>query len=201
MEINKVDFISQDKEYFSATRKPGILILGVKTYISLEGQGTPESVDYQVSIETIYSAAFQLKFLLKGRDKDFKVSKLECLWWVEQGKDFMNTPMKEWRWKLLIRIPDFITSADVNKVIEKIVNERGLREADKLQIFSMTEGKCVQVLHYGPYNEIGTTYDRLLEYLSQTGLEQNGAYHEIYISDPNRTSPDKLRTIVRQPVK
>lgn len=201
MESDILDFSSQDREYFSATRKPKVVNLDKKTYVTFEGQGTPESVEYQAGIEVIYSAAFQLKFLQKGRGKNFRVSKLECLWWVDHGKSFEDTPMKDWRWKLLIRIPDYTTNADVENVAMKITEERGLRGASRLQIDSMKEGKCVQILHLGPYDKLGETYDKLLVYMKDSGLEHNGPYHEIYISDPNRTAPERLKTIVRQPVK
>lgn len=201
METEILDFFSQDKEYFSATRKPMILVLHEKKYLTLEGQGTPENIAYHTSIEAIYSAAFQLKFLHKKKGEDFRVSKLECLWWVDENKNFLNTPMEEWHWKLLIRIPDFVTTEEVREVAMKIMEERGLREVSKLQADFLKEGKCVQVLHQGPYDKVGDTYEKLLEFMENSGFQQNGAYHEIYISDPNRTVPEKIKTIVRQPVK
>lgn len=196
-----LDFVSQDKVYFGATKKPTVLQLGQKTYLSLDGEGTPESVNYHASIETIYSAAFQLKFLHKKNGEDFKVSKLECLWWVDEGKDFSNTPMEEWCWKLLIRIPDSVSMDEVKGVAEKIREERGLKDVDRIRIDSLTEGKCVQILHYGSYDKVGESYDKLLDFMKSLDMESNGPYHEIYISDPNRTAPERLKTVLRIPVR
>lgn len=196
-----VDLVSLDKEYFSASKKPKIMLIDEKLYLSLKGKGSPEDVSYHTSIEALYSAAYQLKFNNKKKDRDFKVSKLECLWWTNNGRNFSDSPMNEWNWKLLIRIPDFVTIDQVEEVTAKLKEEKGMKEADLIQLDTLKEGKCVQVMHQGPYDAVGEAYEKLLEFMEDSGFQPNGPYHEIYISDPNRTDPERLKTVVRQPVR
>lgn len=201
MESQVLDFLREDRIYFKAPIEPEIVEFGKKNYLSLEGRGSPENEIYQKSIEAIFSSAFFLKFYHKKKGNNFKVSKLECLWWVDEGKDFSNTPMEEWHWKLLIRIPDYITMEEVSEGASKMKVEKELDEVSRIGLISLEEGKCVQVMHIGSYNKVGETYDKLLKFINISRLEPNGPYHEIYISDPGRTPPEKLKTIVRQPVR
>ena len=201
METTILDFGTLDREYFKAARQPKLMVLDEKKYLTLDGQGTPDSIAYQISIEAIYSTAYQLKFHHKKKGEDFKVSKLECLWWADENKDFEATPMEEWRWKLMIRIPDFVTNTELKEAIARINEERELKEVSGIKIGYLKEGKCVQILHVGPYEKVGDSYQKLIQFIENSGLHSNGPYHEIYISDPNRTLPENLKTIIRQPVR
>ncbi len=201
METTILDFGTLDKEYFKATRQPKLMVLDEKKYLTLDGKGNPDSFGYQAGIEAIFSTAYQLKFLHKKKGEDFKVSKLECLWWAEENRSFETTPMDHWHWKLMIRIPDFVTNAELKSSIGRISEERELQEVLGIKIGYLKEGKCVQILHVGPYDKVGDSYQKLIEFIEDSGFHSNGPYHEIYISDPNRTLPENLKTIIRQPVK
>lgn len=201
MEITKVDFRVMDREYFEAGKNPRILNLTEKEYLALKGVGKPDDPVYQKSIEALFSAAYQLKYLLKKKGNDFVVSKLECLWWVEGDGGYQEAPVEEWRWQLLIRIPQTVRKSDVEDAKEVMINEKGQFLAANIELTKLEEGKVVQVMHIGPYGDVGEAYSKLTAFMQDEKLEPNGPFHEVYISDPGRTPEDKLKTIVRQPVK
>lgn len=130
---------------------------------------------------------------------DFKVGPLEGLWYG--GRDWQSIPREEWAWKLIIRQPDFITPAMLHEAVEEVVRKKRLEEARQAHLERVTEGEAVQVMHIGPYSEELATIDRLHAFIAARGYEPAGAHHEIYLSDPKRSAPEKLKTILRQPVK
>jgi hypothetical protein len=134
--------------------------------------------------------------------QDYKVCQLEGLWWADgSSADFTAVPRDQWRWKLLIRVPDFIGQADLDQA-KAALRDKGKPPAfESVRLETIEEGPCVQMLHVGPYAEEPATLALMRQFAAAGGLEFRGPHHEIYLSDPRRVPPERLRTILRMPVE
>jgi hypothetical protein len=130
------------------------------------------------------------------------VGKLEAQWWVGDGPDDLaQVPMSQWRWRLLIRTPDFIGKKDLAKAAAALKKKGKTEPVDEVRIEALTEGDCVQMLHVGPYDRESETLALMQAHAEANGWEFHGRHHEIYISDPRRVPPERLKTILRHPVR
>ena len=120
---------------------------------------------------------------------------------MDSGKQYTEVPREEWRWKLLIRQPDFVTEEIVEKAGEEIMKKKKLEMVNEVKFEKMREGKCVQILHIGPYSTEPESLEKMNELMKEKGLVYNGFHHEIYLSDPRKVPEEKLKTILRQSVK
>jgi len=145
--------------------------------------------------------AFGIKNISKKSGNDFAVPKLEGLWWVEVEKPFLEVPREEWHWKLLIRLPDFVTFEMYHQAKTELIKKKKLELVNDISFEKMTEGACVQIMHVGPYSTETKTIEKMYQFINKNKLIPSGLHHEIYLSDPRRTEPEKLKTILRQPVK
>ena len=137
----------------------------------------------------------------KEQDNNFGVPKLEGLWWVEGELPALDVPRKEWCWKLLIRMPDFVMEKMMESVQPEVTKKKKNDLIQEISFEKITEGKCVQVMHLGPYANEPETINLLMEFIAKNGLSVNGLHHEIYLSDPRKTEPSKMKTLIRYPVK
>jgi hypothetical protein len=196
--LQKIDFAKTHKDLYTATSRVKEVRAGKATFLSVEGQGEPGGPAFQSAIQQMYSLAYTTKFMLKNAGKlDFGVGRIECLW---HGEDMDRTPKSEWRWQLLIRIPEPVTETHLRQAREEIRKRRGL-DTSAVKRWSWAQGRCLQVMHVGPYDEVGKVYKSLDEYARAQGLTTAFPGHEIYISDPRRVAPARLKTIVRLRVK
>ncbi|MCP5117390.1 MAG: hypothetical protein GY953_41730 [bacterium] len=190
---------------FSASvKKPVIVDVGKLKYITYDGEGHPDgNEDFQRAFEALYSVAYTIKFTLKmGPDgRDFKVMPPEGLWWIEGGQPFDKAPKSAWRWRLMIAVPDYVDGAMLRAARKGIKEKKGLTSPENVRLKPFREGKAVQLMHIGPYDQEKPTIDRMMEFAAEGGYRVAGKHHEIYISDPRRTAPEKLKTILRLPVK
>ncbi len=196
-----LDFGKQDREYYKAKTKPEIVEIDKCRYLTIDGQGKPEEAPFQEAINAIYSEIYSLKFHYRDKGKQFKVPKLECLWWVDEEREFSEAEPEEWRWKLLLRIPEYFTMGQVKKSASELKEKGKLQKVFDFQLEYIEEGICAQLKHIGPYEDVSEAYLKLEDYMNDLGIARNGPYHEIYISDPTKTEPSKLRTIIRVPVR
>jgi hypothetical protein len=195
--MDKIDFAKTHKELYSATAKVKEVVAERATFLAVEGQGAPGGEAFQAAIGALYGAAYTIKFALKKEGAlDFAVSKLECSWEVEDPK---TTPMSEWRWRLMIRVPDEVTAAQL-RVAQRELAEKG-KDASAVKRLALKGGRALQTMHVGPYDKVGESYARLDARAAELGLEPTGPAHEIYVSDPRRVAPEKLKTIVRLGVR
>ncbi len=201
METGKLDLSHMDKDYYSARERPELIAFGDMRYIIIEGHGAPGGVEYAKKINMLYALAYALKNDKKKEGTDFVVPKLECQYWADQGETFDSTSPERWNWKLMIRIPVFVTRDDIEEAKFEILDKKGMAGIRNAKLQSLSMGLCVQALHKGPYERVGETYDRIMGFVAKKGLNENGPYHEVYLSNPDRTPPEKLKTIVRQPVR
>jgi hypothetical protein len=137
----------------------------------------------------------------KFAGQDYKVCGLEGLWWgPEKGGSIFDQLRESYRWKLLIRVPEFISDRDLKTAMEKVKAKGKSADTGAVRLETIHEGKCVQVLHVGPYGDEPATIARIKAFAAAQGLSFRGLHHEIYLSDPRRVAPERLRTILRQPV-
>jgi hypothetical protein len=207
--MSKLDLTKQYKSYFTAKTKPELVEIERAQYISICGKGDPSEKPFADRIETLYSTAYTLKFACKAKDQDFVVSKLEGLWWYDEERFSGNTmldtptavPRSESEYRLLIRLPDFVAAPDLEKAKEAVTAKKNNPLVKELEFFTLTEGKCVQMLHVGPFSTEPETLQQIGEFIAANKLGRNGLHHEIYLSDFRKTEPAKLKTILREPVK
>ncbi len=197
----KIDLTKKYKEYYTAKTSPQLIELSKANFLTIEGKGEPAGKQFTQAVQALYPLAYEIKNLSKKEGCDFAVAKLEGLWWVESNKTALEVPRKQWCWKLLIRLPDFIYSELVAKAKEEVIKNRGIELVKEIKFEKITEGKCIQILHIGPYSTEPETIGKMRKMMKENNLIENGLHHEIYLSDPRKTPPQKMKTILRQPVR
>jgi len=197
----KLDLTKEYKSYYTAKIVPEIVEVEEARFLTIEGKGAPGGDEFQAKIGALYSLAYGIKMLLKKEGRDFTVARLEGLWWVDSDKPYYEVPREEWCWKLLIRQPEFVTSEIVEKARQEIVKKKKVEPVNEVKFEQLKEGKCVQILHIGPYSTEPESLAKMYELMSEKGLIFNGLHHEIYLSDPRKVPEEKWRTILRQPVR
>lgn len=197
----KLDLTKEYKTYYTAKTVPEIVEFGEIPFLTIEGKGEPAGEVFTKTVEALYPLAYGVKNICKKQSKDFGVPKLEGLWWVESDKPALEVPRKEWKWKLLIRMPEFVTSEIVEKAKEEVFKKKGIELIKKIRFEKIKEGKCIQILHIGPYSTELESLAKMRKLMEQKSLVENGFHHEIYLSDPRKVAPEKMKTILRQPVK
>jgi hypothetical protein len=207
--MEKLDLTRKYKAYYAAKREPTVVEFPEARYLAIEGKGDPNSETFAQKIQTLYPVAYGVKFLCKTKNKDFVVPKLEGLWWFDEkylsqvtlSEAPQRIPRSEWYWKLMVRMPDFVTSTMVRKVVETVLVKKNLVQAKAVELFTLPGQKVVQILHLGSFDKEPETLLQLQEYMKANNLQQNGLHHEIYLSDFRKTAPEKLRTILREPIR
>ncbi|SEO78515.1 hypothetical protein SAMN05444671_1433 [Flavobacterium sp. CF108] len=207
--MSKLDLVKTDKVYYTAKIKPEILHIEKTNYISITGKGDPSGKEFSEKIQALYAAAYVIKFMLKAANNDFVVPKLEALWSFDdkkyKGISMDEAPIKiprsEWDYRIMIRMPDFVTREQAEEAIDTAANKKQIELAKAIEFYEMTEGKVVQILHVGPFENEPQTLKKIHEFTTINNLQKNGLHHEIYLSDFRKTSPEKLKTILREPVK
>ncbi|WP_081655305.1 GyrI-like domain-containing protein [Amycolatopsis orientalis] len=173
-------------------------------YLAADGHGDPNtSPEYSNAVEALYGIAYAVKFASKKTlGRDFVVGPLEGLWRAEDPAVFLTREKGKWDWTMLINQPDWVTEEMVREAAESVAKKKDNPALAGVRLRTLDEGTSVQILHVGSYDDETPTLHRLHdEYLPENGLTFNGDHHEIYLSDPRRTAPDKLKTVLRQPVK
>ncbi len=198
----KLDLYKLHKDQYAASKtKPKLVKIARASYLTVEGAGAPDGNRFQAGGAALYSSAFTIKMTRKKAALgDYKICSLEGLWWSDKRSgDFTDLPKDQWQWKLLIRTPDFVKCTDLKKALDALA-AKGKTPAAEVRLEKITEGLCVQMLHVGAYSDERRTIDAMLALAGDEGLTFCGKHHEIYLSDPRRVEPDRLRTILRTPV-
>jgi hypothetical protein len=170
-------------------------------FIMADGQGAPEGGEYQDAVQALYSAAYTLKFTKKKADGiDYPVMALEGLWWADDYAAFQpgTGDRNAWQWTMMIMQPDFITGEDFNAAVAAC-RKKDLASLDKVRFTRFTEGKAAQLMHIGPYLAEGPNIRKIHAKIQEIGGKLSGKHHEVYLSDPRRAGPAKLKTVLRQP--
>ncbi|MFW9908263.1 MAG: GyrI-like domain-containing protein [Candidatus Thorarchaeota archaeon] len=200
--MEKVDHKKIYREFYNPPKKPTIVDVPEFNFIMLDGKGDPNtSQDYQEALMALYSVAFTVKFAMKKDGiADFTVMPLEGLWWLE-GEKFDLTRKNDWSWTSMIMQPEQVSKQAIDDAKKQAIEKRDSPFLRKVRFRPFHEGKSIQIMYLGPYADEGPTINMLHEFAENQGLKLRGKHHEIYLSDPRRTAPERLRTVIRQPVK
>jgi len=198
--------------YMPSAKKPTIVDVPTLKFLMIDGAIEPNhepgnSPLFEENMQAMYGIAYTLKFMLKKRTEnpvDYPVMALEGLWWVEDG-NFDITIKDNWYYTLMILVPDLLTSDDFSTGLEQLRKKKGTLPAfDRLRRKSFTEGLCVQMMHIGSYASEPATLEIMQAFMAETNLQDQvgptGKHHEIYLGDPRRAAPEKLKTVLRHPV-
>ena len=205
------DFKKEYKEFYMPKGKPEIVTVPAMNYIAVRGSGNPneEGGDYKKSIELLYGIAYTIKMSKKGDHKiegyfDYVVPPLEGFWW-QDGVDGIDYGHKEnFQWISAIRLPDFVTRSDFEWAIEEATRKKKM-DFSKVEFLPVEEGLCVQCMHTGSYDDEPATVSMMHEFIESQGyaldITDKRLHHEIYLSDARKVAPDKLKTVIRHPIK
>jgi hypothetical protein len=200
----KIDLRKAHKARFSAPAGDFERVdLPPAAYLMIDGQGPPGGEAYAKALATLYPAAYGLKFHSKLElGRDYVVPPLEGLWWAQDRTAFTANRRDEWLWTMMILIPEWIGPDEFAVSLAQTARKKPDTDFTPLRRQVLEEGLCLQKLHIGSFADEAPVLHRLHhELMPREGLTFNGEHHEIYLNDPRRTAPDKLRTILRQPVK
>ena len=203
-----LDLVKQLKSLYSPSAKhPAIVEVPDLAFLMIDGRGDPNTSEaYEAALQALYGVAYTLKFTLKKTDpeRDFKVAPLEGLWWTDEGAPAMDDLQRDrdaWNWTMMIAVPDAVTADEVTAAAGAAARKRELAAAPLIRLERLEEGLAAQIMHIGPYAEEAPTIERLHEFVAAQGYDLRGRHHEIYLGDPRRTAPERLKTVVRHPVR
>jgi hypothetical protein len=197
----KRDLYREHKAEYAAHRNPAIMKVGPASYLVAAGKGSPGGPEFGLAIGSLFGAAYTLKFRHKAKGRDFKVSGLEGLWDVPPfGGPPKAKDLTKMSWRLMLRVPEFVTRSDVKSTNHRLA-KKGKTSGEEVTLERVREGTCVQALHVGPYSEERGTVQSMIASASDSGYAIMGPLHEIYLSDPRRVPPARLRTILRFSVR
>lgn len=202
--MEKRDLVKELKEFYLPPKGKFVLVDVPKmNFLAVDGRGDPNtSQDFKDAIGALYSVAYTLKFTLKKeRGLDWKVMPLEGLWWTDEMGHFTLGTKGEWRWTAMLLQPEFVTQEDVAAAAEAAGKKKPLPALEKLRLAPFREGLSAQTLYLGPYADEAATIERMHAFIAEEGYALAGKHHEIYLSDPTRTAPERLKTAIRQPVR
>lgn len=202
--MTKVDLRKEYKELYRPPKgRFTVVDVPSMSFVMIDGKGDPNtSQDYREAVEALFSLAYTLKFVRKKEsDQDFTVLPLEGLWWSEDMQDFAKQPKGAWQWTMMIAQPDFVTSSDFGRAREQAAARRPLPALERARWEQFHEGLCAQITYIGPYAEEASTIAGMHAFILENGYQLSGKHHKIYMSDPRRTAPEKLKTVLRQPMQ
>lgn len=199
----RVDFKKELKHLYNPSKKEfSIVDVPAMNFLMIDGHGDPNNNPaYQEVMNALYALAFSLKFALKPQGVDYVVPPLEGLWWMEDMTAFSLENKDRWDWTMMIMQPEWVTAELVERVRQEVARKKNPVALPKLRFETYHEGLAVQIMYIGPYADEHPTIARMHAFAEAEGYELAGKHHEIYLSDPRRTAPEKLKTVIRQPIK
>lgn len=200
----KIDYKKQLKHLYNPYKKEvNITDVPKMNFLMIDGEGDPNtSKPFQDAIEALYSVSYALKFIIKKeKGIDYGVLPLEGLWWCDDMSKLNSCNKDEWMWTLMIMQPDMVTPELINNATDQVKKKKNPSALSEIRFENYEEGKAAQIMYIGPFSEEGPTIKRIHTFIQENGYEIIGKHHEIYLSDPRRTIPEKLKTIIRQPIK
>lgn len=204
--MDKVDFKKSLKTLYGPTKAKGVHLVDVPPmrFLMIDGKGDPNTTkSYAQAVETLYTVAYTLKFASKSQlEQDYVVPPLEGLWWSKDMSAFTARAKDKWLWTMMLMVPEWVGPRMIDGAIAKVQEKKAPPALDALRVDMLEEGRAVQALHIGSYDDEGPVIARMhAEATEKLGLSLTGKHHEIYLSDPRKVAPEKLKTILRQPVK
>lgn len=209
--MDKLDYKKEFKELYCPKTLPSVIEVPEMKFIQVDGRGNPneEGGDYQQALELLYALSYTIKMAPKSGNTpkdyfEYVVPPLEGLWWFADNSELDLRDKSKYCWTSMIRQPEFVTEEVFKAAVEAVAKKKGL-DVSKARLVVFKEGLCIQCMHLGLYDDEPATFAKMKEFMAQNGLvhepSQIGKHHEIYLSDPRKGEPSKMKTILRYPVK
>jgi len=204
--VTKVDLRKQLGHLYNPSAKEAVVVdVPEMPFLMVDGVGNPNTAqEYQEAVEVLYGVAYALKFLLKKEQAvDYPVMPLEGLWWAQNMRDFSVDNKEIWQWTMMIMQPEEVTADLFERALAQVKHKKDSPALPKMRLERFHEGLAAQIMHLGSYAAEGPTIARLHAFIREQGYGFDGIeqkHHEIYLSDPRRAAPDKMRTVIRQPM-
>lgn len=199
----KIDFKRDLRELYAPAREPSLVEVPDLTFLMVDGHGDPNTTpEFSEAIEALYTVAYAAKFAIKRAPEgiDYGVMPLEGVFWTADMSTFATGGRSAWDWTLMIMQPDQVTAEVFGEAQATATEKKSLDAIGRMRLEAFGEGLAAQVLHIGPYAAEGPTIQRLHVFIAEQRCERTGKHHEIYLSDPRRAAPERLKTVLRQPV-
>ena len=201
----KYDFKKEKKNlYYPSDKLVSVVDVPRMNFLMIDGQGDPNtSQEYQDAMETLFPVSYKTKFLSKKQNnQDYVVMPLEGLWWAENMEEFSIEDKGSWKWTVMIMQPEFITKELISMAIDDVEGKKNLASISKVRFEKFSERLSAQIMHIGPYGAAeAQTVEKLHDFIDKSGYKIRDKHHEIYISDMRRTKPERLKTVIRQPIE
>ena len=201
----RIDFKKELNHLYNPSAKEVVIIDVPKmNFLMVDGAGNPNTVqEFKDAVEALYAVSYALKFMIKkGKIAiDYVVMPLEGLWWTDDMTKFSMENKDIWKWTVMIMQPEYVTKDLFNKALEQVKKKKNLPALSEIRFESLDEGLSAQIRHIGPFSAEGPTIEKLHNFIKENGYELREKHHEIYLSDPRRTAPEKMKTVIRQPIK
>lgn len=203
--MKKVDLRKEWKHLYAPSKlKVSLVEVPPHNYLMVDGVGDPNTSDaYRRAVQGLFAVSYALKFMIKRgpQEIDYSVMPLEGLWGTQGDRAFDANDKASLSWTSMILQPEWVSEDLVEEALAQVKQKKKLDMKPDMRFAELTEGKAAQILHLGPYDNEPETIERLHSFIAEQGLRPAGRHHEIYLNDPSRTAPEKLKTIIRQPVE
>jgi hypothetical protein len=200
--MQKIDFKKELKQFYRPSANQfSVVDVPAFNFLMIDGMGDPGSGEsYAQALEALYTVSYNIRFSIKKQmEIAYTVMPLQGLWWAQDMDVFVTGDRSAWEWTMMIMQPDFISAEMVSSAIDEVKRKKDPIALPLLRFESFTEGSAAQIMYFGPYADEGPTIAKLHDFIAENGHQLSGKHHEIYLSDPRRTEPSKLKTIIRQP--
>jgi hypothetical protein len=199
----KVDLRKELKHLYNpSAREVSVVDVPEMSFLMVDGEGDPNTSEwYAQAVEALYAVSYALRFMVKKGNADYAVMPLEGLWWSDDMSRFTASDKDAWKWTMMILQPEeFVPAERFEETKVQVEKKKGLVSAlASMRFESFREGRAAQILHIGPFAEEGPNIEKIHRFIEELGHERTGKHHEIYLSDPCRTAPERLKTVIRQP--
>ena len=201
--MDKIDLKKELKNLYNPSAKEVTVVeVPAMNFLLINGEGAPTSPQYSEAIESLFIVAYTLKFMVKkSKGIDYVVMPLEGLWWVDDMTMFSADRKDDWKWTAMIMQPQYVTEEDVNLAVEQVKKKKNPAALSKVRFESFKEGSAAQIMYVGPFSAEGSTIAKIHAHIQNSGHVLSGKHHEIYLNNPATTAPEKLKTVLRQPLK
>jgi hypothetical protein len=202
--MDKIDLKKELKHLYNPSSKEVVTVdVPAMNFLMIDGKGNPNtSPEYMAAVEALFGVSYTLKFMVKkGKAVDYAVMPLEGLWWVDDMTKFSADLKDEWKWTSMIMQPQYVTADDFKVAVEQVRKKKDSPALSKLRFESFHEGPSVQIMHIGPFSAEGPNIAKMHAFILNSGHALSGKHHEIYLNNPAKSAPEKLKTVLRQPMK
>ena len=202
--MSKTDFKKELKHLYQPSAKEFVVVdVPPMSFLMIDGHGDPNTAQaYADAVETLYAVAYALKFMSK-REKgmDYVVPPMEGLWWVDNMAEFSTQDKSAWDWTMMIMQPEWVTQEMFEEALRQVEKKKNPPALSKLRLEAYDEGLSTQIMHIGPYEAEAPTIASMHAFIDRNGYQPAGKHHEIYLGDPRKVAPEKLKTVLRQPIR